>query len=160
MPAPLGPFADDQVRPIGVVEQKMYEELSAVSGRTAENLKQRFSLPSYSVAHISAGDKRGSSSTSSLMSGSSAHKLRTDGLFCVSRLSGATVIPSTVRAAVSFRLVPDQDLEQITRSITEYLDKTFCALNSPNQLKIEVPHRADWWLGDIKCISLQTTLLL
>lgn len=65
-----------------------------------------------------------------------------------------------MRAAVSFRLVPDQDLEQITRSITKYLDKTFSALNSPNQLKIEIPHRADWWLGDIKCVSYCPSLPL
>jgi len=59
------PDEDDRVRAIGATEMQMYEELSLLAGRPAENLKQRFSLPSYSVAHISAGDRRGSSSASS-----------------------------------------------------------------------------------------------
>jgi acetylornithine deacetylase/succinyl-diaminopimelate desuccinylase-like protein len=61
----------------------------------------------------------------------------------------ATVIPGTVRAQVSIRIVPDQSLDVIVQSLRYHLEGAFKDLNSPNTIKITVEHTADWWLGDL-----------
>jgi len=46
--------------------------------------------------------------------------------------------------------VPDQALEDIQRSLVEYIRKSFESLDSPNRLKITIDHTADWWLGQLE----------
>jgi di- and tripeptidase len=47
----------------------------------------------------------------------------------------STVIPSTVKAQVSVRIVPDQDLDTVAKSLCDHLEASFSELNSPNKLK-------------------------
>ncbi len=50
--------------------------------------------------------------------------------------SDSTVIPSSVKAHVSLRVVPDQALEEIASSIQEHLEAKFKHMRSPNRLKV------------------------
>ena len=80
--------------------------------------------------------------------------------------SDATIIPGTVTARLSLRIVPDQDLDTIVRSLRDYLQTSFHLLQSTNSLqvstfkikrnlnlissnKINIDHTADWWLGNL-----------
>lgn len=78
----------------------------------------------------------------------SVHNIR------VSGPGNSTVIPSTVSAQVSLRIVPDQDLPSIEASLLEHVQSTFNSLyptTSPsmvkNKVSVTVDHRADWWMG-------------
>lgn len=51
-------------------------------------------------------------------------------------LVDSTVIPSSITARVSIRIVPDQDLDTIARDLQEHLKQTFAALHSPNALEV------------------------
>lgn len=59
------------------------------------------------------------------------------------------MIPSCVKSSVSFRLVPDQDLDTIVDSIVRFVRASYARLGSTNAISISVPHRANWWLGDL-----------
>nr|GAT50616.1 beta-Ala-His dipeptidase [Mycena chlorophos] len=61
----------------------------------------------------------------------------------------ATVIPGTIKSQVSIRIVPDQDLDTVAKSLCQHLETSFEALKSPNKLKLAVKHTADWWLGEL-----------
>lgn len=50
----------------------------------------------------------------------------------------STVIPGTVTAQVSLRIVPDQDLESISQSLVSHLQDSFRAFQSPNNLSVGV----------------------
>lgn len=65
------------------------------------------------------------------------------GVFSVSWLkltfiADASVIPGTVAAQVSVRIVPDQDVDHIVKSLCTHLKSSFESLQSPNQLKVIV----------------------
>ncbi|KAJ7069976.1 hypothetical protein C8F01DRAFT_1246134 [Mycena amicta] len=67
----------------------------------------------------------------------------------ISGPKNATVIPGTIKSQVSIRIVPDQDLDTIAKSLCLHLETSFKALQSPNKLKLAVKHTADWWLGEL-----------
>ena len=48
----------------------------------------------------------------------------------------ATVIPASVKAQISLRIVPDQDMDTIVKSLREYLQKSFDQLQTPNELTV------------------------
>ena len=50
----------------------------------------------------------------------------------------ATVIPGTVKAQISLRIVPDQDLDTIVNSLREHLRLSFDGLQSPNNLVVSL----------------------
>ena len=52
------------------------------------------------------------------------------------RCVDSTVIPSKVRAHISVRIVPDQDLESIAASVQEHLKAQFQRMRSPNKLNV------------------------
>ncbi|KAF9568808.1 glutathione degradosome [Agrocybe pediades] len=110
----------DQVQPQTDDEKLLYKLLSEVTNRPAELLSSRWREPSFTIHNVT-----------------------------ISGPKNPTVIPGTVSAQLSLRLVPDQNLETIVKSLREYLQASFDALQSPNELKIEVKHTADWWLGDL-----------
>jgi acetylornithine deacetylase/succinyl-diaminopimelate desuccinylase-like protein len=90
----------------------------------------------------------------------------------VSGPSHSTVIPSSVKATVSIRIVPDQSLDVIAQSLEDHVRTAFAELKSSNSisvrlkkervgerkkerqsfhasvLQIRITHIADWWLGD------------
>ena len=81
----------------------------------------------------------------------------------VSGSGNSTVIPAVVTSRISLRLVPDQSLDVIKSSLIEYLRTKHIELNGyRNEVKVDVNHVADWWLGSAedqytktlsKCIS-------
>jgi len=70
------------------------------------------------------------------------HKIVTTGS------SQGSVIPHKVRAVISMRLVPDQDIAQIISIFQQTLHQTFASFNSDNKLDVVIENQADWWLGD------------
>ena len=60
-----------------------------------------------------------------------------------------TVVPGTVIGKASVRIVPDQKPEEIEKLFTEYLEKEFVKLNSPNKLTVTSLGAGDWWVGDV-----------
>ncbi|KIM66941.1 hypothetical protein SCLCIDRAFT_109662 [Scleroderma citrinum Foug A] len=102
-------------------ERQLYELLSKVTGSPGSLLSSRWREPSLTV-----------------------HKL------VVSGPGNSTVIPGTVTAQVSLRIVPDQDLESISQSLVSHLQDSFRAFQSPNNLSVRIEHTADWWLGDLE----------
>ncbi|KAM5533124.1 hypothetical protein V8D89_013172 [Ganoderma adspersum] len=129
----------DSVRPQTDEERQSYKVLSSVT-QTSENLlAARWREPSLTVHNVEVSGPRNS-----------------------------TVIPSSVRAHVSLRVVPDQALEEIASSIKEHLEAKFKHMRSPNRLKVSeetcgwvgqfrryhvvqvsIEHTADWWLGNL-----------
>ena len=70
------------------------------------------------------------------------HKIVTSGS------SQGSVIPHKVRAVISMRLVPDQDLSQMVSIFQQTLHQNFATFNSDNKLDVVIENQADWWLGD------------
>lgn len=66
----------------------------------------------------------------------------------VSGPNNNTVIPQTAKASISIRVVPNQDLAKIKRSVVEYLHQLFDELDSDNTLSVDIFHEAEPWLGD------------
>ncbi|KAI1311038.1 hypothetical protein EDD11_003580 [Mortierella claussenii] len=66
----------------------------------------------------------------------------------VSGPKNRTVIPRSAKASVSMRIVPDQEVADITRSFEEHVRKVFSQLDTENDIEIDIKVVADWWLGD------------
>ncbi|KAF8927129.1 hypothetical protein BGZ58_010611, partial [Dissophora ornata] len=66
----------------------------------------------------------------------------------VSGPKNRTVIPRSAKASVSMRIVPDQEVADITRSFEEHVRKVFGQLDTENEIEIDIKVVADWWLGD------------
>lgn len=101
---------DDSVRPVSEKEKGSYTVLSRVTQTPASLLATRWREPSLTVHNVGiSGPKRKLSDRL--------------GCFLVIEmvLPDSTVISSRVRAHVSFRIVPDQDLETIGASVREHL---------------------------------------
>ncbi|CBQ72518.1 conserved hypothetical protein [Sporisorium reilianum SRZ2] len=137
----------DSVRPITETEIQAYKDIV----RIKQSLK--------STAGEAGG--RHSETVESLMAkwrnpSLSVHNIR------VSGPGNSTVIPSSVSAQVSLRLVPDQDLPTIEASLLQHVHTTFDSLYPPlarpssrNKVSVSVDHRADWWLGSSSSSYLQ-----
>lgn len=59
-----------------------------------------------------------------------------------------TIIPRLARAALSLRLVPNQEASKVARDLTGFLHAQFAGLGSKNQLTVTIDHQAEPWLGD------------
>lgn len=68
--------------------------------------------------------------------------------FKTSGPANSTIIPHIASAAVSFRLVPNQDAMQIQKDLIRFLKGQFSMLETLNTLYITIDHQADPWLGD------------
>jgi len=101
-------------------ELEEFDRLSLITGKAASTLRWRWREPSLSIHSLSGSGP-----------------------------SNSTIIPHSVRAKVSVRIVPDQDLEEIADRLVDHFKTSFNALQSTNQLKITVDHKADWWLGKL-----------
>lgn len=66
----------------------------------------------------------------------------------VSGPNNNTVIPQTAKASISIRVVPNQDLATIKKSLIEFLSQKFSQLHSENNFTINIFHEAEPWLGD------------
>ncbi|KAI6129690.1 glutathione degradosome [Pisolithus croceorrhizus] len=101
-------------------EKQLYALLSQVTGSPGSVLSSRWREPSLTVHNL-----------------------------VVSGPGNSTVIPGTVTAQVSLRIVPDQDLESVSRSLVSHLQASFNSSQSPNALSVTIERTADWWLGDL-----------
>lgn len=68
--------------------------------------------------------------------------------FQTSGPDNATIIPRMAKAALSMRLVPNQEALQVATALQEYLETKFKELESNNRLTITIDHQAEPWLGD------------
>ncbi|KAI0051074.1 Zn-dependent exopeptidase [Auriscalpium vulgare] len=111
----------DDVRPRTEQETEAFKLIEAATNNTAESLAARWREPSLTVHNILGSGPR-----------------------------NPTVIPATVTAQVSLRIVPDQSLETVSSTLTRYIKQSFAELHSPNALKVSVDHTVDWWLGNLE----------
>ncbi|KAF6757538.1 hypothetical protein DFP72DRAFT_1111850 [Ephemerocybe angulata] len=110
----------DTVREQTEKEKDLYGLLSEITHKPASSLAARWREPSLTIHTIE-----------------------------ISGPKNATVIPGSVKAQVSLRIVPDQDLQTIIDALTEYLRSAYQTFQSPNKIQIIVDHSADWWLGSL-----------
>ncbi|KAF2485583.1 hypothetical protein BDY17DRAFT_293926 [Neohortaea acidophila] len=68
--------------------------------------------------------------------------------FHTSGPENATIIPRSARAALSMRLVPNQEADKVATALVEHLQSEFLKLDSNNTLTITIDHQAEPWLGD------------
>jgi di- and tripeptidase len=154
----------------GAIREPMVDMVKLLAALTAEG--ERVALPGFydavrqttedevqayrDIVHIKQHAGAHADTVESLMAkwrypSLSVHNLR------VSGPGNSTVIPSSVEAQVSLRIVPDQQLAQIEASLRAYVASTFDALYATpasaagrvvrNKVRVTVDHRADWWLG-------------
>ncbi|XP_006462650.1 hypothetical protein AGABI2DRAFT_179317 [Agaricus bisporus var. bisporus H97] len=116
----LVPGFYDCVQPATKEEEELYQLLSDVTCKPASHLRSRWCEPSLTIHNIE-----------------------------ISGPKNATIIPSKVKAQISLRIVPNQDLEVIVASVVSFLKKTFDGFESPNKLQVDVQHTANWWLGEV-----------
>ncbi|KAF2453800.1 hypothetical protein BDY21DRAFT_401297 [Lineolata rhizophorae] len=70
------------------------------------------------------------------------HRIHTSGP------DNSTIIPRLARAALSLRLVPNQDAAAVADALRRFLAAQFAALGSSNALDVSLDHVAEPWLGD------------
>ncbi|KAI0629895.1 Zn-dependent exopeptidase [Trametes polyzona] len=114
------PHFYDRVRAITEEERQLYKVLSSVTQTPASLLAARWREPSLTIHNVEVSGPRNS-----------------------------TVIPHKVKAHISVRIVPDQDLEAIAASVQEHLKNVFGRMQSPNRLNVTIDQTADWWLGNL-----------
>lgn len=67
-----------------------------------------------------------------------------------------SLVSSHASAAISLRLVPNQEVEDVTKSLISFLTTAFTELNTHNHLSISIENQADAWLGDPENVVYQT----
>ena len=108
VPHPAPLRADDKVRPLDDGEAALFRLLESVTQRSAASLMSRWREPSLTIHGVR---------------GSGPHN--------------PTVIPASVTAQVSLRIVPDQVLDTVGAELIQHLRASFDALNSANTIKVE-----------------------
>lgn len=69
--------------------------------------------------------------------------------FQTSGPDNATIIPRMAKAALSMRLVPNQEATEVSTALASYLEAEFKKLESNNRLTVTIDHKAEPWLGDL-----------
>lgn len=105
--SPHPALADDKVRPLDDEEAALFRLLEAVTQRSAASLMSRWREPALTIHSVR---------------GSGPHN--------------PTVIPASVTAQVSLRIVPDQVLDAVCAALVRHLRASFDALNSANTIKV------------------------
>lgn len=59
-----------------------------------------------------------------------------------------SLVSSHASASISLRLVPNQEVDNVVKSLTNFLSDAFATLDTHNRLSITVDNTADAWLGD------------
>lgn len=59
-----------------------------------------------------------------------------------------SVIPKQAKCRCNIRFVNDQTVDQILKSFTTFVQKKFSEKKTSNQLKINILHTGDAWIGD------------
>ena len=76
--------------------------------------------------------------------------------FQTSGPDNSTIIPRLAKAALSIRLVPNQEAGNVAESLKSFLQSEFEELDSKNQLRVTIDHQAEPWLGDFNNEIFQT----
>jgi di- and tripeptidase len=67
-----------------------------------------------------------------------------------------SVVSSHASAAISLRLVPNQEVDNVIKSLTTFLSDAFATLDTHNHLTVTIDNQADAWLGDPENEIFQT----
>ncbi len=59
-----------------------------------------------------------------------------------------SLVSSHASAAISLRLVPNQEVDDVIVALTDYLEENFKQLDTHNRLTITIDNQADPWLGN------------
>lgn len=59
-----------------------------------------------------------------------------------------SLVSSHASAAISLRLVPNQEVDDVIKSLTAFLSDAFAKLDTHNHFSITIDNQADAWLGD------------
>ncbi|CAG9936747.1 unnamed protein product [Clonostachys rosea f. rosea IK726] len=59
-----------------------------------------------------------------------------------------SLISGQASAHISLRLVPGQEVDDVARELTEFLDREFAAIGSQNWVRTCIDNKAEPWLGD------------
>jgi di- and tripeptidase len=59
-----------------------------------------------------------------------------------------SLVSSHASAAISLRLVPNQEVDDVIKSLTTFLTDAFATLDTHNHFSISIDNQADAWLGD------------
>ncbi|EMD64267.1 hypothetical protein COCSADRAFT_36842 [Bipolaris sorokiniana ND90Pr] len=76
--------------------------------------------------------------------------------FQTSGPDNSTIIPRLAKAALSIRLVPNQEAGDVAKALKSFLQDEFEQLDSKNELKVTIDHQAEPWLGDFGNEIFQT----
>ena len=76
--------------------------------------------------------------------------------FQTSGPENSTIIPRLAKAALSIRLVPNQEAADVAERLKAFLQAEFDELDSKNNLKVTIDHQAEPWLGDFNNEIFQT----
>jgi len=117
---------DDKVRSETSEEKELYKLLSEVTQKPATLLSSRWREPSLTIHSVEISGPK-----------SKMMMILLDDSILTSFVD-ATVIPGTVKAQISLRIVPDQDLDTIVNSLREHLQISFDGLQSPNNLVVSL----------------------
>ncbi|KAK3075452.1 hypothetical protein LTR53_001237 [Teratosphaeriaceae sp. CCFEE 6253] len=119
----------DPIPRIGADEEALYREIVSAlvaqnpelgdEGALASSLKRRWRDPSLTI-----------------------HRFQSSGP------DNATIIPRLAKAALSMRLVPNQEAADVAETLVEFLEAQFERLGSNNTVTITIDHMAEPWLGD------------
>ena len=76
--------------------------------------------------------------------------------FQTSGPENSTIIPRLAKAALSIRLVPNQEANVVAQTLIAFLHSQFEELDSKNTLSVTIDHQAEPWLGDFTNEIFQT----
>ncbi|ORX61449.1 Zn-dependent exopeptidase [Hesseltinella vesiculosa] len=63
-------------------------------------------------------------------------------------MNNPTIIPRCAKAAVSMRVVPDQEITEICRLFEAFVRDAFAATGSDNSISIDITSASEYWLGN------------
>lgn len=108
----------ESVLPVTEQEKKLYDDITKHTNTSPTELMQRWRYPSLTI-----------------------HKID------VSGPKNTTVIPNSVTAHVSLRLVPSQTAQEVMEKFEYFVREEFMTLKSQNNLCVRIVSEADPWIG-------------
>ncbi|KAI8069989.1 WD40-repeat-containing domain protein [Gongronella butleri] len=63
-------------------------------------------------------------------------------------MNNPTIIPRCAKAAVSMRIVPDQEIAEICTQFESFVREAFAATGSDNKISIDITSASEYWLGN------------
>ncbi|KAK3051746.1 hypothetical protein LTR09_007046 [Extremus antarcticus] len=119
----------DPVLPLGNEEQKLYDDIANALVHRNPELGTPAALKKSLM-------RRWREATLTI------HRFNTSGP------DNASIIPRLAKAAISMRLVPNQEAAVTAEMFTSFLHAQFANLESNNKLTVTIDHQAEPWLGD------------